>query len=302
MEQVLAAVADRWRSLDPLLPAPRPPAAGQETLSVPGAAGALSRREPEPGAPPPMWFAARWFSLRPLVADPDVAAGLDRLLTAWAAQLAGAARAAGDDSAGYVYVPSRDTAAFPALARHGLCPYVVIAARRPGRPVPVASPARIRQAGPADLDALAALALTQAREEVAFGTAHDRPSAPEQVRAETERVLATPQRWAWLAEQDGRPVGLLTAAPPADNEWLAPYTDLRPLAYLSVAYVEPAARGAGVGAALAAAAHAAFDEAGAALALLHYGVLNPRSGPFWHRLGYRPLWTGWQARPAWTLR
>jgi GNAT superfamily N-acetyltransferase len=302
MEQVLTAVADRWRALDPLLPVPRAPAAGQPTLPVPGAVGVLNQREPEAGAPPPMWFAQRWFSLRPLVADPDVGAGLDRLLTGWARQVAAPAGAAGADSAAYVYVPSRETAAFPALARHGLSPYVVIAARRAGHPTPVPGPAQIRQAGPADLDAVAGLALTQARDEVAFGTAHDRPTASEQVRAEAERVLATPQRWVWLAEVDGRPVGLVTAAPPADTEWLAPYTDLRPVAYLSVAYVDPAVRGAGVGAALAAAAHAAFDAAGAAVALLHYGLLNPRSGPFWHRLGYRPLWTGWQARPAGTLR
>jgi GNAT superfamily N-acetyltransferase len=302
MEQVLAAVADRWRALDPLLPVPRPWAAGQETLSVPGAAGVLAHREPEQGAPPPMWFAARWFSLRPLVADPDVGAGLDRLLSGWADRIAAVAAAAGDDSAAYVFVPSRETDAFPPLARHGLSPYVVIAARRAGYPTPAASSARIRPADRADLDTVAELALTQARQEVPFGTAYERASAKEQVRAEAERVLDSSPRWVWLAELDGRAVGLVTAAPPADNDWLAPYADLRPLAYLSVAYVAPAARGAGVGAALAAAAHAAFDEAGAALTLLHYSVLNPRSVPFWHRLGYRPLWTGWQARPAAALR
>jgi GNAT superfamily N-acetyltransferase len=302
MDQVLAAVADRWRAIDPLLPVPRPGAAGQDTLTVPGAVGMLAHREPEENTPPPMWFAARWFSLRPLVTDPDVGAGMDRLLAEWAGHVAAAAAGAGPDSAGYVSVPSRDVETFPALARHGLSPYVVVAARRAGHPTPAASAARIRQAEPADLDTVAGLALTQARQEVPFGTAYDRPTAPEQVRAEAERVLDSPQRWIWLAEVDGRAVGLVTAAPPADNDWLAAYSDLRPLAYLSVAYVAPDARGAGVGAALAAAAHAAFDEAGAALALLHYSVLNPRSVPFWHRLGYRPLWTGWQARPAAVLR
>jgi hypothetical protein len=24
--------------------------------------------------------------------------------------------------------------------------------------------------------------------------------------------------------------------------------------------------------------------------------------PFWHRMGYRPLWTTWETRPAATLR
>jgi hypothetical protein len=32
--------------------------------------------------------------------------------------------------------------------------------------------------------------------------------------------------------------------------------------------------------------------------LLHYELLNPRSGPFWSQQGYRPLWTALEARPA----
>jgi hypothetical protein len=36
--------------------------------------------------------------------------------------------------------------------------------------------------------------------------------------------------------------------------------------------------------------------------LLHYAQLNPLSAPFWNRMEYRPLWTGWEARPAVSLR
>jgi hypothetical protein len=36
--------------------------------------------------------------------------------------------------------------------------------------------------------------------------------------------------------------------------------------------------------------------------LLHYAQLNPLSAPFWNRMGYRPLWTGWEVRPAVSLR
>jgi len=32
--------------------------------------------------------------------------------------------------------------------------------------------------------------------------------------------------------------------------------------------------------------------------VLSYAVPNPRSGPFWARMGYRPLVTEWQRRPA----
>jgi len=303
VDAVLARVANRWRGLDELLPVPQPPAAGEDMLADASGVAALIQRAPEPGAPEPMWFAAHRFTLRPLLAGPDIGGGLDRLLGRWRERIARVARAAGADSAAYVTVPARDVETFPALVRHGLTPYVVIAARRPGAPGggPDA-PADIRQVGSGDLDVLVDLALRQSRHEIPFGTAYDRDTAPEQVRAELERLLDVPERWVWLAESGDRPVGLLTATPPAEAEWLAPYTDARPLAYLSLAYVEPDARGAGMGAALAAAAHRAFDGAGVGLTLLHYSVLNPRSGPFWHRLGYRPLWTGWQARPASALR
>jgi hypothetical protein len=30
--------------------------------------------------------------------------------------------------------------------------------------------------------------------------------------------------------------------------------------------------------------------------------MNPLSVPFWNRMGYRPLWTGFQVRPAASLR
>jgi len=30
--------------------------------------------------------------------------------------------------------------------------------------------------------------------------------------------------------------------------------------------------------------------------------VNPLSAPFWHRMGYRPLWFTWEARPAAALR
>jgi len=63
-------------------------------------------------------------------------------------------------------------------------------------------------------------------------------------------ALADPERWrAWVAEEDGRLVGAMwlqtlprVPAPGRD--------DPRPIGYLTNAYVEPALRGLGVGAAL----------------------------------------------------
>ena len=48
--------------------------------------------------------------------------------------------------------------------------------------------------------------------------------------------------------------------------------------------------------------HAVLDARGVGTTLLHYAQLNPLPAPFWSRMGYRPLWTGWEVRPAASLR
>jgi GNAT superfamily N-acetyltransferase len=61
-------------------------------------------------------------------------------------------------------------------------------------------------------------------------------------------------------------------------------------------------RGGGLGAALVKRAHDELDARGISITLLHYAQMNPLSAPFWSRMGYRPLWTGWESRPAAALR
>jgi GNAT superfamily N-acetyltransferase len=73
-------------------------------------------------------------------------------------------------------------------------------------------------------------------------------------------------------------------------------------AYLPSMYVHPAERGSGVGTALVRHAHAELDAQRVSVTLLHYSQVNPVSAPFWSRMGYRPLWTRWEARPAAALR
>ena len=72
--------------------------------------------------------------------------------------------------------------------------------------------------------------------------------------------------------------------------------------YLQTMFVRPGERGTGVGAALVRHLHAVLDARGVDAVLLHYAQLNPLSAPFWNRMGYRPLWTGWEVRPAVSLR
>jgi GNAT superfamily N-acetyltransferase len=108
--------------------------------------------------------------------------------------------------------------------------------------------------------------------------------------------------WTWLAERNGRAVGLLVAQPPQDAGWIAGLTSRSPAAYLQTMFVEGQERGTGIGAALVRNLHARLDGMGVAVTLLHHSQVNPLSAPFWYRMGYRPLWTSWEARPASALR
>jgi GNAT superfamily N-acetyltransferase len=300
---VTALVAERWPGLDRLLPVP-PELAGGHVLAVPGAAGRCEHWAGEPGSLDLAWGAARRFRLDPQVAGPDVRGALDRLLTRWREHLAGLPGAGEDDTAAVVPWPSRDIAGHRALLDHGLIPLAIIAARtagRDGQAVPSGPGLRIRRAGPADLDSVVALGMETIRYDAHFGTVIERPDSAAALRREVAVRLAGPAPWTWLAERDGSAVGLLYAQTPDQAGWIAPLVRPAPVAYLELMAVLPGARGAGVGAALAAVYHAAADAAGVAVTLLHYEQMNPLSAPFWSQQGYRPLWTDWEARPALAL-
>jgi GNAT superfamily N-acetyltransferase len=299
---VLAAVAGRWQALDPLLPQPAPPDGTDPVLTVDGGVGIARRHRPGPDDSGLLWGAADRFGLRPLVDGPDLAASLDRLLAAWRDWIADQHDSPTGDSTAAVSWPSRDTPGVPALAGHGLAPLVIIAARPAGTPVGAPGDPRVRRAAPTDLAEVTRLWLELARHESDLGTAYLRPQAQHWIREETALALAVPEPWIWVSERDGRLIGAVSVSRPVESAWMASYTSASPMAYLGSMYVEPTGRGAGVGAALVARAHRELDAARVAVTLLHYAVANPRSGPFWHRMGYRPLWTTWQARPALALR
>jgi GNAT superfamily N-acetyltransferase len=139
------------------------------------------------------------------------------------------------------------------------------------------------------------------RYDALFGAAIVRPATEALVRAETQAALAARPAWAWLAERDGRPVGLVHVQPPGLSGWIAGMARVGATAYLQTMFVRPGERGTGIGAALVRHAHAVLDARGVQTTLLHYAQLNPLSAPFWNRMGYRPLWTGWEVRPATAL-
>ena len=238
--------------------------------------------------------------------EADTSAALDDLLGQWRDHLTGLPGTGADDTAAMITWPARDVSGVTTLLRHGLQPITVIAAR-PARPGAAPRPAGdaslvIREAGPADLDVVTELEMGVIRYDALFGAAILRPATEELVRAETQAALAVRPARAWLAERDGEPVGLVHVQPPEQSRWIAGMTRAGVTVYLQTMFVRSGQRGAGVGAALVRHLHAVLDARGVDTVLLHYAQLNPLSSPFWNRMGYRPLWTGWEVRPAASLR
>ena len=311
---VVAALAGRrWQAIDPLLPAIPgwPPGCGAE-LAVDGpdgslvAAGSCGHWAPAPDSLDLIEGAALRFRLTPYVTGPDALASLDKLLSRWRDHLAAVPEAAGKDTAAVIAWPSRDVSGVRALVAHGLVPLGVIAARSASRwPAMTAGcppGVRIRRAAPADLDVVVRMGMEVIRFDAHFGGVIERPGAAQALRAEVAGLLDEHEPWAWLAERDGDPVGLLVAERPEVAGWIAPRTCRSPVAYLLALFVAPAERGAGVGAALTKHLHREAAATRVSVILLQYEQVNPLAVPFWGHQGYRPLWTTWEARPARMLR
>jgi predicted N-acetyltransferase YhbS len=314
-----AAVARRWQVVDSLLPEPSEPATtcGVD-LTVTSANGAVvatgscRHMNLKPGSLELAWGAASQFSLTPWVAGPDVGQALGQLLVLWHRHLARQRAVADHDSAAVVRWPSRDIDGVRALLEHGLRPLTVIAARPAGRRISAGTlPAagaealgtdiaglRIRPVRPGDLDAVEQLTMEMMRYDEHFGSVKVRADAAGAIRESAGRTLAADNPWSWLAERDGVPVGMVLAEPPEAARWIAQAVRLQPVAYLGQMSVLPGERGAGIGTALVEHAHREIDATGAAVTLLHHAQLNPLSAPLWNRMGYRPLWTLWEVRPA----
>jgi len=311
IEAARKAVASRWQAIDPLLPDPAGPAktCGAElTVTSAGghvvAAGFCRHTHLQPGSLELAWGAASQFALTPWVSQPGVGEGLSLLLERWRRHLTRQQDAADEDSSATVRWPSRDAGGVRALLDHGLRPLTVIAARPAGRATEASTAGsdrtglRIRAADAGDLDVLERLGMEMMRYDAHFGSVSVRPDTARALRESVARTLAAAQPWTWLAERDGEAVGVVQAEPPEAAGWVAPLVRAQPVAYLGQMSVLPGARGFGVGTALVGHLHRALDAAGAAVTLLHHAQLNPLSAPFWNRMGYRPLWTLWEIRPA----
>ncbi|OQO91950.1 GNAT family N-acetyltransferase [Saccharomonospora piscinae] len=287
----------RW--WDPLLPGTVAAGAGERvTADVPdrGPVSAVLYRARHDG------WAALWqpsvvWELAPVSPDPG-ADGMAALLAALRERVR--RERPGPDSACGVTWPSRDLAAATALVAHGFAPYAVLAVREARRADDAHddAPVRVRPvSGVAAAPELTALWLAEREYALAVGAAIAREGAEGLLAREVRRVLAEGEP-VWLAEADGLAVGMALCRPPAprprlpDGAWL----------HVETMSVRPGHRGRGVGRALAAAVHTAAVDGRARGTSVFYSPHNALSSVFWHRQGYRPLWTFWEARPATAAR
>ncbi|WP_027927700.1 GNAT family N-acetyltransferase [Amycolatopsis benzoatilytica] len=298
--------AGRFAALDPLLPPPPGPfgpAKGGELLHATTAsgqpvAGAAHRYRYGPDDTPLLWSAAEVWQLFPEPETPGTE-GFDALLTALRSFLD--TQRLGADSSCVVNWPSRDAEAVRAFLDHGLVPLAALAVRRPAPAEELETDLAIRLAGPEDFEA--AMALCTATFDYTGLVAHrKREQTAELVRPAVRRALG--EGMTWLADAGGEAVGLAQCA------WVesAPGNEAAELlppgrwGYVNNVVTAQGSRGGGVGRALMGRAHRELLSRGAAGTYLYYNPTNPLSSVFWHRQGYRPLWTSWEVHPAWALR
>jgi GNAT superfamily N-acetyltransferase len=288
----------RFANVDAMLPeAAGPPDGEQLDVTTHGrrVSGILHRHAHAPDSPDLLWSAAETWQLFPFVGDTGTD-GMDALLRVWRHRLD--IENPGADSSCTVNWPSHDAEAIRAFLDHGFIPISTLAVRT-APPAP-ATPAAvtIRRATPADFqDAL----------EFAVSTFDYTGLVGSPKRANTAELLAPPlsRKLAeggpiWLAEKAGRAVGI------AECGWInstaeSYAAELLPhgrWGYVNIFATAPHARGSGVGRALMSLVHNEFHREGAIGTYVYYNPPNPLASVFWHRQGYRPLWTIWESRPA----
>ncbi|UBU14638.1 GNAT family N-acetyltransferase [Nonomuraea gerenzanensis] len=263
---------------------------GEEWLETADAVGLAAVDRLHPDTLPACWSPLVVHRLRARAAGPDPEASLGALLDRWLALPRGGEAG----QALSVLWPSRDTAPVRALAVRGFAPVTSLAVRhlRPVRAADDGGRVAIRAARPEDLDAVTEMYERLVAYDAQWGWVTVRASTRERLKESVEAEVL-PFNWCWLAEVDGRPAGCVIVEPPARSGWISHAVNRGPVAYLGVMYVEPEARGRGVGVALTDVAQREAAERGVTTMLLHHALPNPLSTPFWARRGYRPLMTQW---------
>jgi GNAT superfamily N-acetyltransferase len=302
----------RQRGFDPLLAEAPPLDAAdpgyREEREASGAAAAVARfsahAESDPDA---VWGALRRHELDVRVAGEDPGPAFGRILDDWLRTIAADERPGDAESSARVNVPSRDIALVNALSARGFSPTGIRAVRPLPRGALAPAPALpaeldgavVRTATLDDAPALGALDARLLALDAHFAGVTERPGAAAMFAEAYRARLRTAPDTTWVLERPPGITGCIHVMPDADS----PEPDTLALAasggqYLVVMYLDESERGAGTGAAFCDMAHRLLDADGSPYTVLSYAVANPRSGPFWSRMGYRPVVTEWQRRPA----
>lgn len=306
LERLAHAQSERVRAIDATLPALGTLPAGERIDAAVSdgrtVAGMLYRATYPAGSWESLWSASLTFELTPLLGEAG-GAGMAALLRAWRDRM-GAADT-GADSACAVTWPSRDVDVTSVLLEHGFGPRTAIAVRTRASEVDT-SPAdvRVRRASTSDEDDIVALELAELDYAAAVGAATVRRGARRLLAAALRHTFAVGDP-VWVAEVGGLLAGV------AHCGWVTVAGSTGPIdrylpdgrwGFIRTLSVAAPARGQGIGRALMRRVHRDFGVDGAGGTFVFYSPTNPLSSVFWHRQGYRPLWTIWEIRPAAALR
>lgn len=302
-EPLLAAHRARFAAVDALLPPAAPPATGRRldaaTADGTRVAGVLQRQRLGPGDVATLWSAADTWQLFPYFGDTGTeGAGLllRRLRDAVEAE------GTGDDSSCVVVWPSRDAEAIRAFLDHGLVPLGALGVRT--APPAAADPAVVvRRAGPADFAAALDLA-TATFDYTGLVAAARRANTAELLAPALRDALAEDEPAVWLVEEESELLALAHCAwvDATEGNEAGELLPVGRWGYVNNVVTAPGRRGGGLGRALMAHVHQQLHRGGATRTYLYYNPTNPLASVFWHRQGYRPLWTSWEVRPASALR
>lgn len=196
-------------------------------------------------------------------------------------------------------VPALATELIPGLLNHGFQPATSAAIRLVGdEPEPARSTGiTVREPVPEDRERLLELLLELHVSELPYGATMHRTNARDLLAIYLDEAMRRPD-WTFVALKQGHLVGLLTLNPPKDSQWAAPLVATGPVCYLGFAAVTATARALGVGALgvgallVQHAMHRAH-RAECKVVLLDHASLSPLSSTFWHRRGFRPVWSRW---------
>ncbi|MEC3974153.1 GNAT family N-acetyltransferase [Amycolatopsis sp. H20-H5] len=288
----------RFAALDPLLPRMGRLPAGELLTAGAGAAGVLTKTVHPPGSWQSLWGPGEVWELLPVPGD-AAAAGLATLLDVWRERMRRETPA--PDSARVLTWPSRDAEVTRVLLDDGFVPWISLAVRA-NEPVadPGADGVTVRQATEGDLEEVVELRLEELRFSALVGTSVVRPEARELLTQEVLRSSRFGGR-IWIAEVDGVAAGVACCGSPGPSQGGGRLPDGL-WGYVGTLSVAPAARRLGIGRALMAIAHRELNGVDVRGTFLFYNPANPLSTVFWHRQGYRPLWTTWGSSPVWGRR